>query len=73
MVRSTITLAHELGLEVVAEGIEDAASLALLKDMGCDFGQGYLIGRPMAADALAEWLSAVDAVGARKRRTAGRR
>jgi EAL domain-containing protein (putative c-di-GMP-specific phosphodiesterase class I)/CHASE2 domain-containing sensor protein len=54
MVRSTIAMAHELGLKVVAEGIEDAACLALLADMGCDTAQGWHIGKPMpAADLLA--------------------
>ncbi|CAA9537410.1 MAG: diguanylate cyclase/phosphodiesterase (GGDEF & EAL domains) with PAS/PAC sensor(s), partial [uncultured Sphingomonadaceae bacterium] len=46
MVRSTIALAHELGMKVVAEGIEDAECLALLGEMGCDTAQGYHIGRP---------------------------
>ncbi len=52
LVRSTIDLAHELGLTVVAEGIEDEACLAQLAKFGCDYGQGYLIGRPMAPDDL---------------------
>jgi len=56
MVRSTIVLAHELGMKVVAEGIEDAECLGLLREMGCDSGQGYFIGRPMSADALADFL-----------------
>ena len=50
MVRSTIDLAHELGLEVVAEGIEDEKTLAILRDLGCDYAQGYFISRPVAAD-----------------------
>jgi EAL domain-containing protein (putative c-di-GMP-specific phosphodiesterase class I)/CHASE2 domain-containing sensor protein len=54
MVRSTIALAHELGMKVVAEGIEDADCLASLAAMGCDTAQGYHIGRPMpAADIVA--------------------
>lgn len=54
MVRSTIALAHELGMKVVAEGIEDAEILASLTAMGCDTGQGWHIGKPMpAADFLA--------------------
>ena len=56
MVRSTIALAHELGMKVVAEGIEDAECLALLGEMGCDTAQGYHIGRPMSADAIAGFL-----------------
>jgi EAL domain-containing protein (putative c-di-GMP-specific phosphodiesterase class I)/GGDEF domain-containing protein len=56
MVRSTVALAHELGMKVVAEGVEDAACLALLAEMGCDTAQGYHISRPIPADALAELL-----------------
>jgi EAL domain-containing protein (putative c-di-GMP-specific phosphodiesterase class I) len=48
IVKSTITLAHNLNLQVVAEGIEDAATLERLKEMGCDIAQGYHIARPMA-------------------------
>ena len=47
LVRSTIAMAHELGLEVVAEGVEDEACLELLREMGCDQAQGYGISRPM--------------------------
>ncbi|HEX4736208.1 MAG TPA: EAL domain-containing protein [Allosphingosinicella sp.] len=57
MVRSTIELAHQLGMKVVAEGIEDLACLQLLGEMGCDTGQGYHIGRPMAASALSDFLA----------------
>jgi len=54
MVRSTIALAHELGMKVVAEGIEDGECLARLAEMGCDTGQGWHIGKPMpAADFVA--------------------
>ena len=49
MVRSTIDLAHELGIKVVAEGIEEEACLAFLRGVGCDMAQGYHIGRPMTA------------------------
>jgi diguanylate cyclase len=52
MVRSTINLAHELGLRVVAEGVEDEATLQLLRSMGCDFAQGYLVGKPMSFEEL---------------------
>jgi EAL domain-containing protein (putative c-di-GMP-specific phosphodiesterase class I) len=44
-------------MKVVAEGIEDEGSLQLLRDMGCDTAQGYHIGRPMTAEALAEYLA----------------
>lgn len=56
MVRSTIALAHELGMKVVAEGIEDGEILAALAAMGCDTGQGWHIGKPVPA---AEFLAAV--------------
>ena len=56
IVRSTIDLARNLGLRVVAEGIEDAATYEALKGLGCALGQGFHIARPMAADALQEWL-----------------
>jgi EAL domain-containing protein (putative c-di-GMP-specific phosphodiesterase class I) len=53
LVRSTIELAHALGLRVVAEGVEDAPSLDLLSGLGCDLAQGYLISRPKPASELA--------------------
>jgi diguanylate cyclase len=49
LVRSTVELAHALGLRVVAEGIEDAPTLALLSNLGCDLAQGYFISRPRPA------------------------
>jgi EAL domain-containing protein (putative c-di-GMP-specific phosphodiesterase class I)/CHASE2 domain-containing sensor protein len=54
MVRSTVAMAHELGLEVVAEGVEDEACLDALRAMGCDLAQGYFIGRPQPADGIAD-------------------
>jgi EAL domain-containing protein (putative c-di-GMP-specific phosphodiesterase class I)/CHASE2 domain-containing sensor protein len=56
MVRSTVELAHQLGMKIVAEGIEDEACLVFLTEMGCDTGQGYHIGRPMPAAALTAFL-----------------
>ncbi|WP_085809284.1 EAL domain-containing protein [Sphingomonas sp. TZW2008] len=56
IVRSTIDLAHALEMEVVAEGVETHASLALLTVMGCDMVQGFLISRPIAIDALETFL-----------------
>lgn len=58
MVRSTIDLAHSLGLKVVAEGIEDEACLAFLRDVGCDLAQGYFISRPLPSERFAELLDA---------------
>lgn len=56
IVRSTIDLAHALEMEVVAEGVETHAALALLTVMGCDMVQGFLISRPVALDALLTFL-----------------
>jgi diguanylate cyclase len=52
LVRATIDLGHALGLRIVAEGIEDRATLNLLADLGCDLGQGYFISRPKQASRL---------------------
>jgi EAL domain-containing protein (putative c-di-GMP-specific phosphodiesterase class I) len=52
-----IELAHGLGLTVVAEGVETSAQLSFLRTSACDAVQGYLICRPLGADAMAEWLA----------------
>lgn len=51
IVRHSIELAHDLGMTVVAECIEDDAQLQILREMGCDFGQGYLFSRPVDRNA----------------------
>jgi diguanylate cyclase (GGDEF)-like protein/PAS domain S-box-containing protein len=51
-----VSLGATLGVEVVAEGIERPDQLAALRELGCDTGQGYLIGRPMDAEATGRWL-----------------
>jgi diguanylate cyclase (GGDEF)-like protein/PAS domain S-box-containing protein len=56
IVRSTADLAHNLGLSVVAEGVEDQWTLDLLATFGCDQAQGYHIARPMSGAAFAGWL-----------------
>ena len=56
IVRSTIGLAHDLGLTVVAEGIEDEVTLNLLSDLGCDVGQGYFLARPAHPSEITPWL-----------------
>lgn len=56
IVRFTIDLAHNMGLSVVAEGIETDGALDLLKELNCDFDQGYLIGRPMPFEKFNKWL-----------------
>ncbi|MEA2410399.1 MAG: diguanylate cyclase [Thermoleophilaceae bacterium] len=55
--RAIISFAHGLGLRVVAEGVEDAATLAFLRHSGCDLAQGYHLARPLDAAALETWLS----------------
>ncbi|HEV7240210.1 MAG TPA: EAL domain-containing protein [Thermoanaerobaculia bacterium] len=57
IVRTVIDLAHNLGKQVCAEGVEDEATWKLLKDLGCDLAQGFWIAKPMAADELMEWLA----------------
>lgn len=52
LVRSTIELAHELKMQVVAEGIEDAECAAILSGMGCDIGQGWHFGKPMLLEDI---------------------
>jgi EAL domain-containing protein (putative c-di-GMP-specific phosphodiesterase class I) len=56
IVRSTIGLAHDLGLTVVAEGVEDQQTWDLLAKLGCDVAQGYFISRPLPPVVLDEWL-----------------
>ena len=58
MVQSTIALAHSLGRRVVAEGVETRELLELLTEMGCDVGQGFVIGRPMSLESLKRRLTA---------------
>jgi EAL domain-containing protein (putative c-di-GMP-specific phosphodiesterase class I) len=58
IVASTIELAHRLGLRVVAEGVEDEATLRHLQSLDCDTSQGYLHSRPVPADELALWFAA---------------
>jgi EAL domain-containing protein (putative c-di-GMP-specific phosphodiesterase class I) len=55
-VRSTIDLGHNLGLQVVAEGVEDLAVWNLLLSLGCDDAQGYFMSRPLESRALATWI-----------------
>jgi len=51
--QSVIHMAQAMDISIVAEGIEDAGALQVLKDLGCDIGQGYHLGRPMAIEAFA--------------------
>lgn len=59
IVQSTIQMAHQLGLKVVAEGVEDEATAVLLRRYQCDVLQGYFYSKPLAADDLVQWLNTV--------------
>ena len=61
LVRSMVSLAHDLGYRVVAEGVETNDARDRLVEMGCDEAQGYLFARPMSAEALGHWLEAFSA------------
>ena len=56
IVRSTINLGHDLGLNVIAEGVEDSSTLEQLAVLGCDLAQGYHVSKPMPADVFNDWL-----------------
>ena len=56
LVHAMINLAHNLSLEVVAEGVETPEQLALLRSFGCDQAQGYLISHPLALPELLDYL-----------------
>ena len=60
IVRSTIDLAHDLGMEVVAEGVEDQESYDLLRELRCDLAQGFHMGRPMPLGDFGAWLGDAD-------------
>ena len=62
IVRSTLSLARDLGLRVVAEGIEDEQTAVSLRDLGCDVGQGFHLGRPTTAAAILERLQGESAL-----------
>ncbi|NEK86118.1 EAL domain-containing protein [Blastococcus saxobsidens] len=62
LVRTAVDLGHNLGLTVVAEGVEEPEHVAALRELGCDIAQGYHYARPMAADALDEILARVGTI-----------
>ncbi|MGB3622690.1 MAG: EAL domain-containing protein, partial [Ketobacter sp.] len=57
IVQSTISLAHSFNLKVVAEGVEDEASLSLLREWGCDWIQGFFISKPLPAKDVLSWVN----------------
>ncbi len=56
IVESAINLAHNLGLKIIAEGIEDTETEKMLIDMGCDMGQGYLYSKPLNDQDISSWI-----------------
>lgn len=57
VIQAVTTLARTFGMQVVAEGVETAAQLDQVRTLGCDWGQGYFLGKPMPADALIELIT----------------
>jgi diguanylate cyclase (GGDEF)-like protein/PAS domain S-box-containing protein len=57
IIRMVIELAHTLGMEVIAEGVEDWTQAALLREMGCDMGQGFFFSKPLPSEEAAEFLA----------------
>lgn len=64
IIHSIVDLGHNLGLRVVAEGVEDEQTLAFLKHVGCDFVQGYHFARPMDGETARQWVASSGAIGA---------
>ncbi len=56
IVRTIVALARTLKMEVVAEGIETAEQLAMLRELGCEYGQGYLFSSAVDAQSIASWM-----------------
>ncbi|GGB54782.1 bifunctional diguanylate cyclase/phosphodiesterase [Roseibium aquae] len=69
--RAIVSLGHDMGLSVIAEGVETAEQLELLKSFGCDEAQGYHLGRPMPAESIAQMLMCPAAVAPGKAVHAG--
>jgi EAL domain-containing protein (putative c-di-GMP-specific phosphodiesterase class I) len=57
IVRSTIELGHNIGLKVIAEGVENAQAWGILKELGCDMAQGYYVSRPMPGADFPRWVA----------------
>jgi EAL domain-containing protein (putative c-di-GMP-specific phosphodiesterase class I) len=60
IVQSTVELGRNLGLRVVAEGVEDQATMDMLTALGCDIAQGFFLSRPIPADRFGEWIRELD-------------
>ena len=72
IVRTTIELAHNMNLIVVAEGVENEETLRQISDMGCEEAQGFFLGRPMASGELLHWLNKRKAISYGDRRKSKR-
>lgn len=59
LIDATVRVAHSLNLTTVAEGIENEAQAKVVRDLGCDRGQGYLFSKPLVSDDLVLWLTRV--------------
>ena len=57
IIRSTLDLGHNLGLQVIAEGVENSEACFMLKSMGCDMAQGYYFSRPVPAERIVEYIA----------------
>src|SRR6185436_789337 len=57
IVRTIVSLAENMGMEVVAEGVETLAQLSQLRKLNCEYGQGYLFSRPVDAASIDSWIS----------------
>jgi diguanylate cyclase (GGDEF)-like protein len=68
IVRATVELAHNMDLEVCAEGVEDEKTLRYLSDLGCEQAQGYYMSKPVPSDYLIDWLQKYTPVSYRERR-----
>src|SRR5690606_5059673 len=66
IVSASLNLAHNLGLQVIAEGVETQAALAWLSENGCEQAQGFLISKPMPAEEFATWVKNYAADGPRR-------
>ena len=72
IVRTTVELAHSMGLSVVAEGVEDENTLRTIAEIGCEQAQGYYLSKPVPAEELANWLDSFKPVSYKNRRSRSR-
>jgi len=66
IVKTVISLAHALGMRVVAEGVDSAEAVAAIAELECEMAQGFFIGRPMRGDLLPEWMAHYAATATRR-------